>query len=120
MLHVPWIFPDAQGQLIPQSLVRSGRISDSFEMFVAMETRVPIRPSPKPNAAFPHPNDASDKIWLNLACRLLRYSCLKVLTDAQTDAQTGTQKDDGSTPHPISSPMTHMIKASNGPDFDIH
>ena len=27
-----WIFPDAQGQLTPQSLVRSGRISNSFEM----------------------------------------------------------------------------------------
>ena len=26
------IFPDAQGQLPPQSLVRSGRISNSFEM----------------------------------------------------------------------------------------
>ena len=26
------IFPDAQGQLTPQSLVRSGRISYSFEM----------------------------------------------------------------------------------------
>ena len=26
------IFPDAQGQLTPQSLVRSGRISNSFEM----------------------------------------------------------------------------------------
>ena len=26
------IFPDAQGQLNPQSLVRSGRISNSFEM----------------------------------------------------------------------------------------
>ena len=26
------IFPDAQGQVTPQSLVRSGRISNSFEM----------------------------------------------------------------------------------------
>ena len=26
------IFPDVQGQLTPQSLVRSGRISNSFEM----------------------------------------------------------------------------------------
>ena len=26
------IFPDAQGQLTPQALVRSGRISNSFEM----------------------------------------------------------------------------------------
>ena len=27
-----WIFPNAQGQLAPQSLVRSSRISNSFEM----------------------------------------------------------------------------------------
>ena len=30
-------------------------------LFVAMETRVPIRSGPKPDAA-PHPNDASVKI----------------------------------------------------------
>ena len=84
-----WIFPDAQGQLTPQSLVRSGRISNSSEMLwmfslpasvkkirskmkalecshvfpittlwelsVAMDTRVPIRSGPKPNAAFSPP-----------------------------------------------------------------
>ena len=83
------IFPDTQGQLTPQSLVRSGRISNSSEMLwmfllpasmkkirskmkalewhnispiitlwelsVAMDTRVPIRSGPKPNAAFPPP-----------------------------------------------------------------
>ena len=83
------IFPDAQGQLTPQSLVRSGRILNSSEMlwmfslpasmkkirskmkalewtqhfphynlwelFVAMETRVPILPGPKPNAINPPP-----------------------------------------------------------------
>ena len=27
-----WIFPDAKGQLTPQSLVRSGRILNSFEI----------------------------------------------------------------------------------------
>ena len=81
------IFPDAQGQLTPQSLVQSGLISNSSEMLwmfslpasmkkirskmkalewsqhfpiitllelsVAMDTRVPIRSGPKPNAAFP-------------------------------------------------------------------
>ena len=80
------IFPDAQGQLTTQFLVRSGRISNSFQMLwmfslpasmkkirskmkalecsqhfpiitlwelsVAMDTRVPIRSGPKPNAAF--------------------------------------------------------------------
>ena len=80
------IFPDAQGQLIPQSLVQSSRISNLSEMLwmfslpasknkirskmkalecsqhfpiitlwelsVAMDTRVPIRSGPKPNATF--------------------------------------------------------------------
>ena len=83
------IFPDAQGLLSPQSLFRSGRISNSSEMLwmfslpaslkkirskmralecsqhfphltlwelsVAMDTRVPIRSGPKPNAALPPP-----------------------------------------------------------------
>ena len=81
------IFQIAQGQLTPQSLVRSGRISNSseilwmfslpasmkkirskmksghnifpiitlWELFVAMETRVPILPGPKPNAINPPP-----------------------------------------------------------------
>ena len=95
------IFPDAQGQLNPQSLVRSGRISNSSEMLwmfslpasmkkirlkmkalecsqhfpiitlwelsVAMDTRVPVQSGPKPNAAFPPPNDVSVKIWLRSA-----------------------------------------------------
>ena len=34
--------------------------------------------------SIPHPNDASDKIWL----RLRRYSSLKMFTDTQTDTQT--------------------------------
>ena len=38
----------------------------------------PIRSGPKPNVPFPHPNDASDKIWLHSAHGSQRYSCLKV------------------------------------------
>ena len=67
------IFPDAQGQLTPQSLVRSARmkkirskikapdcsqdypIITLWELYVAMETRVLIQSGPKPNAAFPPP-----------------------------------------------------------------
>ena len=84
------IFPDAQGQLTPQSLVRSSRISNLSEMLwmfllpasmkkiqskmkalevahnifptitlwelsLTMDTRVPIRSGPKPNAAFSPP-----------------------------------------------------------------
>ena len=123
------IFPDAQGQLTPHSLVRSGRNLNSSEMLwmsllpasmkkirsknegarvvtifspiitlwelsVAMDTRVPIRSSPKPNAwPFPHPNNGSIKILLRLTHWLQRYSTLKMSTDTQTDTQT----DDGST-----------------------
>ena len=47
-------------------------------------TRVPIRSGPKPNAAFPHPNDGSDKNSLRLAHLLLRYSSLKMFTHRQT------------------------------------
>ena len=123
------IFPDAQGQLTPHSLVRSGRnfelvrdvmdvlvtckyeedpiknegarvvtifspIITLWELSVAMDTRVPIRSSPKPNAwPFPHPNNGSIKILLRLTHWLQRYSTLKMSTDTQTDTQT----DDGST-----------------------
>ena len=110
------IFPDAQGQLTPHSLVRSGRNLNSSEMLwmsllpasmkkirskvvtifspiitlwelsVAMDTRVPIRSSPKPNAwPFPHPNNGSIKILLRLTHWLQRYSTLKMSTDTQTD-----------------------------------
>ena len=33
--------------------------------------------------SIPHPNDASDEIWLWLACWFQRYSCLKVWTDGR-------------------------------------
>ena len=38
--------------------------------------------------SIPHPNDASDKIWLRLAHWLRRYSSLKMFTDAQTNGRT--------------------------------
>ena len=114
------IFPDAQGQLTPQSLIRSGRISNSSEMlwmFSLPASMKKIRSKmkalewsqhfphynpmgairchghqssdqiwSKPNAAFPHPNDGSDKISLRLTHWLRRYSSLKMFTDACTDA----------------------------------
>ena len=65
--------------------------------------------------AIPHPNDASDKIWLNLACCLRRYSCLKVWTHRLTDRHT-----EGQTParmvyykldlYTISSPMSLRLR----------
>ena len=65
-----------------------------WELSVAMDTRVPIRSSPKPNAwPFPHRNNSSIKILLRLTHWLQRYSTLKMSTDTQTDTQT----DDGST-----------------------
>ena len=59
-------------------------IINLWELSVAMDTRVPIRSGPKPNAVFPHPNDGSDKISLRLAHWLRRYSSLKMFTDART------------------------------------
>ena len=38
--------------------------------------------------SIPHPNDASDKIWLRLAHWLRRYSSLKMFTHGPTDART--------------------------------
>ena len=64
-----------------------------WELSVAMDTRVPIRSSPKPNAWPFHPNNGSIKILLRLTHWLQRYSTLKM----STDTQTGTQTDDGST-----------------------
>ena len=109
------IFPDAQGQLTPQSLVRSGRIMNSSEMlwmFSLPASMKKIRSKMKALAwtqhfphynpmgairchgnqssnptwfqnlmqSIPHPDDASDKIWLRLAHWLRRYSSLKMFT----------------------------------------
>ena len=41
---------------------------------------------------FPHPNDASDKIWLQSACWSRRYSCLKVWTHERTPARVPSYK----------------------------
>ena len=137
------IFPDAQGQLTPQSLVRSGRISNSSEMlwmfslpasmkkirskmkalewthhFPHYNPMGAIRFHWKPEFQFylvqnlmqsiPHPNDASDKIWLRLAHRLRRHSSLKMFTDARTDGRT----DAGSTGYmyTISSPLSLRLR----------
>ena len=43
-----------------------------------------------------HPNDASDKIWLQLAHWLRRYSSLKMFMDGRTDAGSTGMLD-----HPI-------------------
>ena len=59
-----------------------------WELFVAIETRVPILPGPKPNAINPHPNFASDKIWLQLTHWLRRYSSLKMFMDPRTHGWT--------------------------------
>ena len=74
-----WIFPDAQGQLTLQSLVRSGRISNSFEMlwlFLLPARMKKIRSKMKAlewTQHFPHYNpmgtirchghQSSDPIW---------------------------------------------------------
>ena len=43
---------------------------------------------------FPHPNDASDEIWLRFAHLLRRFSSLKMFTDIQTDTQTDRRQLD--------------------------
>ena len=82
------IFPDAQGQLTPHSLVQTGRISNSSEMLWMF--LLPWKPEFQSYLvqnlmqSIPHPNDASDKIWLRLAHWLLRYSSLKMFTHGRT------------------------------------
>ena len=80
------IFPDAQGQLTPQSLVRSGRISNSSEMlcmFFLPASMKKIRSKMKAlecSQHFPHYNSmgairchghqSSDPIWPKTYCSL--------------------------------------------------
>ena len=80
------IFPDAQGQLTPQSLVRSGPISNSFQMLWIsfLPARIKkIRSKMKAlewSQDFPHynpmgairchGNQSSDPIWPNTYCSL--------------------------------------------------
>ena len=59
-----------------------------WKLSVAMETRVLFQSKSKPTEAFPHPNDASDKISFQSDNWLQRYSCLKVLTYAWTHGRT--------------------------------
>ena len=81
-----------------------------WELSVAMETRVLIRPDPKPNTKpFPLLNDAVDKIWSRLALLSLRYSSLKMCTDAGTDARTDGRRLDYYT---ISSPCEPSAQVS--------
>ena len=79
------IFPDAQGQLTPQSLVRSGRISNSFEMLMfslpASMKKIRLKmkalecsqhfPHYNPIGAIPcHGHQSSDLIWPKTYCSL--------------------------------------------------
>ena len=63
------IFPDAQGQLTPQSLVRSGRISNSSQMlwmFSLPASMKKIRSKMKAlelTQHFPHYNQSSNPTW---------------------------------------------------------
>ena len=55
-----------------------------WALSVAIETRVLIQSVPKPYATFPHPNDASYKIWSTLANWLQRYpSFIWIMTEWQ-------------------------------------
>ena len=70
------IFPDAQGQLTPQSLVRSGRISNSSEILWMSSLPASMKKIRSKMKAlewtqhFPHYNsmvamETSGRIWLN-------------------------------------------------------
>ena len=61
-----------------------------WELFVAMETRVPILPGPKPNAINPHPNDASDNLVTigPLVAEIFEFENVYARTHARTDART--------------------------------
>ena len=70
------IFPDAQGQLTPQSLVRSGRISNSFEILWLSSLPASMKKIQSKMKAlewtqhFPHYNsmvamETSGRIWPN-------------------------------------------------------
>ena len=61
-------------------------IISQWEISVAMVTTVLIRSALKPNAAFPHPKDATDKIWLKSANLSWRYICSKVWTTTDDGA----------------------------------
>ena len=86
------IFPDAQGQLTPQSLVRSGRISNSSEMlcvFLLPASMKKIRSKMKAlewsqhfshyNPMGPigcHDHQSSDPIWSKTLCILSPYTMM--------------------------------------------
>ena len=104
-----WICPDAQGQLIPQSLVESGpnsNLSEILSLSSLPASMKKIQSKMKALACsqhFPYYNlmgairchghqssdpiwsKASDKIWLQFTHWSQRYSCLKVWTDGRTD-----------------------------------
>ena len=78
-----------------------------WELSVAMDNRVPIRSGPKPNAAFPHPNDGSENIGSDWPTGFQRYSSLKMFTDTQPDTQTHRRLLDWYT---ISSPLSLRLR----------
>ena len=132
------IFPDAHGQITPQSLVESGpnsnlskilwlsslpasmeKIRSKMKALACSQHFSHYNPmgairchghqssGPKPNASFSLPNDASDKIWSQLAHWSQRYSCLKMFTDAQTYRRTAAIDS-----HPLSSPCEPSAQVS--------
>ena len=79
-----------------------------WELSVAMEARVLIRPGPNPNKAIPL-NDALDKMWSRLALLSYRYLSLKMWTHGRTDARTDGRRLDYCT---ISSPCEPSAQVS--------
>ena len=85
-------FSDAQGQITLESVVVSGRNLNSSKLscMSSLPARMRMIESKMKELEcsqepFPHPNDGSVKISLQLAHWLLRYSTLKMSTDRHTD-----------------------------------
>ena len=56
----------------------------------------------------PHPNNSSDKIWLNSVCWLRRYSCLCEQTNRQTNRLTDRRRLDGYTISSLCEPSAQV------------
>ena len=63
----------------------AGKTETSFCPLYVNESFLLIQSAAKTNAAFPHPKDATDKIWQKLANWSWRYNCSEVWTTTTDD-----------------------------------
>ena len=117
------IFPDAQGQLTPESLVRSGRISNSSEillMFLLPASMKKIRSKMKAlewTQHFPHynpmgaicchGNQSSNPTIGPVVAEIFEFENVYARTHGRTDALTNGRRIDRYT---ISSPLSLRLR----------